>query len=227
MNRNLVSNILTAILALSCYLPQFYLFTDTFILPKFYLLLVSVNASGNSVNDIINSVNINQFINKKIKKQELVKKKFNFCGIFSTMFVAATIFSVSSCSQDDDYYESDMYTMAEPLETRAAEPGEGNHTYTRVADMGEILVPFTSKGSSKVLAKGVHCFIISDDSLKTFSTSARLVNEAEGHITYSTAQDVVMDSVKVTLTLAVTMEDTKGKEWSGGYTLSCLYNKFK
>ena len=65
MNKNSVSNILTAILALSCYLPQFYLFTDTFILPKFYLLLLSVNASGNSVNDIINSVNINQFINKK------------------------------------------------------------------------------------------------------------------------------------------------------------------
>ena len=157
-----------------------------------------------------------------------MKKIFStLCGICATAFIASTIITVSSCSQDDDYYESDMYTMAEPLETRAAEPGEGNHTYTRVADMGEILVPFTSKGSSKVLAKGVHCFIISDDSLKTFSTSARLVNEAEGHITYSTAQDVVMDSVKVTLTLAVTMEDTKGKEWSGGYTLSCLYNKFK
>ena len=126
MNRNLVSNILTAILAPSCYLPPLYLFTDTFVLPKFYLLLLSVNASGNSVNDIINSVNINQFINKKNKKkQELVKKNFNLCGIFATMFVAATIFTVSSCSQDDDYYESDMYTMAEPSETRAAEPGGG------------------------------------------------------------------------------------------------------
>ena len=58
-----------------------------------------------------------------------MKKKFNLCGIFATMFVAAIIFSVSSCSQDDDYYESDMYTMAEPLETRAGlepSPGGGN-----------------------------------------------------------------------------------------------------
>ena len=58
-----------------------------------------------------------------------MKKKFNLCGIFSTMFVAATIFTISSCSQDDDYYESDMYTMAEPLETRAAEPGGEQITY--------------------------------------------------------------------------------------------------
>ena len=45
------------------------------------------------------------------------------CGICATAFIASTIITVSSCSQDDDYYESDMYTMAEPLETRAAEPG--------------------------------------------------------------------------------------------------------
>ena len=75
MNKNLVSNILTAILAPSCYLPPLHLFTDTFVLPKFYLLLVSVNASGNSVNDIINSVNINQFINKKIKKTRAREKE--------------------------------------------------------------------------------------------------------------------------------------------------------
>lgn len=47
------------------------------------------------------------------------------CGICATAFIASTIITVSSCSQDDDYYESDMYTMAEPLETRAAEPGTG------------------------------------------------------------------------------------------------------
>ena len=75
MNKNSVSNILTAILAPSCYLPPLYLFTDTFVLPKFYLLLLSVNASGNSVNDIINSVNINQFINKKKIKKTRAREK--------------------------------------------------------------------------------------------------------------------------------------------------------
>ena len=75
MNKNSVSNILTAILALSCYLPPLHLFTDTFVLPKFYLLLVSVNASGNSVNDIINSMNINQLNNKKNKKTTAREKE--------------------------------------------------------------------------------------------------------------------------------------------------------
>ena len=55
-----------------------------------------------------------------------MKKIFStLCGICATAFIASTIITVSSCSQDDDYYESDMYTMAEPLETRAAEPGTG------------------------------------------------------------------------------------------------------
>lgn len=37
----------------------------------------------------------------------------NFCGVFATVFVTTTIILLASCSQDDDYYESDMYTLAE------------------------------------------------------------------------------------------------------------------
>ena len=48
----------------------------------------------------------------------------NFCGIFSTLFVTTTIILLASCSQDDDYYDSDMYTLAE-TGTRLAEGGEG------------------------------------------------------------------------------------------------------
>ena len=55
-----------------------------------------------------------------------MKEFSNFCSIFATAFIAATIILVSSCSQDDDFYESDKYTMAEELETRACEPGEGD-----------------------------------------------------------------------------------------------------
>lgn len=31
------------------------------------------------------------------------------------------------CSQDDDTYQSDMYTLAEQMDTRTAEPEGGNH----------------------------------------------------------------------------------------------------
>lgn len=41
-------------------------------------------------------------------------KSKNFCGIFATLFVTTTIILLTSCSQDDDYYEnSEMYTLAE------------------------------------------------------------------------------------------------------------------
>ena len=54
-----------------------------------------------------------------------MRTKLIFCGIVATAFIVATIILVSSCSQDDDYYESDKYTMAEKLETRAGESGGG------------------------------------------------------------------------------------------------------
>ena len=47
----------------------------------------------------------------------------NFCGIFAIVFVTATIILLASCSQDDDYYESDMYTLAE-MGTRLDGGGE-------------------------------------------------------------------------------------------------------
>ena len=48
----------------------------------------------------------------------------NFCGIFATIFVTTTIILLASCSQDDDYYESDMYTLAE-MGTRLGDPEPG------------------------------------------------------------------------------------------------------
>ena len=99
------------------------------------------------------TINQTRFINNKQKIKHFMRKKLNFCGIvehspkvlsfgktqiylffrsltrtFATAFIAATIILVSSCSQDDDFYESDMYTMAEELETRAGEPGGGGES---------------------------------------------------------------------------------------------------
>ena len=53
--------------------------------------------------------------------------KTSFCGIFATLFVTTTMALLASCSQDDDYYESDMYTLAE-MGTRLGgkgDPGDG------------------------------------------------------------------------------------------------------
>lgn len=50
-------------------------------------------------------------------------KKPNFCAIFATMFVAATVIMLASCSQDDEFYEDGLFTRADEMMTRAGEPG--------------------------------------------------------------------------------------------------------
>ncbi len=52
-----------------------------------------------------------------------MKNFLNFSGIFATAFVTTTLILLASCSQDDDYYDSEMYTLAE-MGTRLAEEGE-------------------------------------------------------------------------------------------------------
>lgn len=53
-------------------------------------------------------------------------KDFKFyCGIFATLFVATTATLLTSCSQEDDDYDTDMYTLAERMGTRA-NPGENS-----------------------------------------------------------------------------------------------------
>lgn len=54
-----------------------------------------------------------------------MKKDQIFSGIFATVFVASTTLIVSSCNQDDDYYDTDMHTLAEKRMTRSGEPGGG------------------------------------------------------------------------------------------------------
>ena len=45
---------------------------------------------------------------------------------FATIFMVATAITIVSCSQDDDDYNSDMYTLAEKMETRSGgDPGGG------------------------------------------------------------------------------------------------------
>jgi len=69
-------------------------------------------------------------------------RKFSFCGLFATVFVTTTIILLASCSQDDDYYESDMYTLAE-METRSGggDPGGEWYEITAGADICDVIVP--------------------------------------------------------------------------------------
>ena len=40
-------------------------------------------------------------------------KKTNLSGIFAAALIAVTIFTLASCSQDDEYYEDGLFTRAE------------------------------------------------------------------------------------------------------------------
>ena len=46
-------------------------------------------------------------------------KKPTLCGIFATVFVVATVITLASCSQDDEYYEDGLFTRADEMMTRA------------------------------------------------------------------------------------------------------------
>ena len=59
-------------------------------------------------------------------------KKTNFCAIFATMFVAATVIMLASCSQDDEYYEDGLFTRADEMMTRGGEQGGYTPTPTPV-----------------------------------------------------------------------------------------------
>ena len=49
-------------------------------------------------------------------------KKRNLSGIFATALIAVTIFTLASCSQDDEYYEDGLFTRADEMMTRSEEP---------------------------------------------------------------------------------------------------------
>lgn len=62
----------------------------------------------------------------------------NFCGIFATVFMVATAITIASCSQDDDY-DSNMYTLAEEMDTRSGgDPGGPDTTQIHPDTVGTI-----------------------------------------------------------------------------------------
>ena len=60
-------------------------------------------------------------------------KRTSFCGIFATVFAAVTVFTLASCSQDDEYYEDGLFTRADGMMTGiGGDPGgSGNQPQPR------------------------------------------------------------------------------------------------
>ena len=50
-------------------------------------------------------------------------KRTNLSGIFAAALIAVTIFTLASCSQDDEYYEDGLFTRADEMMTRSGEQG--------------------------------------------------------------------------------------------------------
>ena len=80
---------------------------------------------------------MNKIVFTTKEKHQDMKKYQIFSIIFATVFVATTTLLISSCSQDDDYYDTDMHTLAEKRMTRSGEPqpafeglGAGTGEYT-------------------------------------------------------------------------------------------------
>jgi hypothetical protein len=73
-------------------------------------------------------------------------KRRNLSGIFATALIAVTIFTLASCSQDDEYYEDGLFTRADEMMTRS-EGGQGGYTPNPYAPciIGDIDIPFLLK----------------------------------------------------------------------------------
>lgn len=73
-----------------------------------------------------------------------------FCGIFASAFIVATVALVSSCSQDDDEYNSDMYTLAEQMDTRSGWEGNSWTIIKKGSTIVEITLPINYRMSFKL-----------------------------------------------------------------------------
>ena len=62
----------------------------------------------------------------------IILRVASFQGISSFLIIAAAAFSIASCTQEEEYYDSNMHTLAESLTTRFAETGYTTYSYPSV-----------------------------------------------------------------------------------------------
>ena len=79
-------------------------------------------------------------------------KRRNLSGIFATALIAVTIFTLASCSQDDEYYEDGLFTRAAEMMTRSeGNPGNDSNVRHYVIEKGEGNSELTIGGSAVCL----------------------------------------------------------------------------
>ena len=100
--------------------------------------------------------------------------KTSFCGIFATLFLTTTMVLLVSCSQDDDNYDSDMYTLAE-MGTRLVGDGEDTSpAFSKIADMGSVLIDFKNMMGHTVNSTKVRLYILATNDMTQFGARAEL-----------------------------------------------------
>ena len=113
-----------------------------------------------------------------------MRKFSNFCGIFATVFVTTTVVLLASCSQDDDNYDSDMYTMAE-MGTRlgggGGDPGGGGS-----GTGGEMGPVWLEEGSDSIVYDDIN---IQHDIVFNISWNGQFYDNAHATITWSAARN--------------------------------------
>jgi|GEM_PF-6169271 len=145
-------------------------------------------------------------------------KRISFCGIFATLFVTTTMVLLASCSQDDDYYESDMYTLAE-MGTRLGDPEPGGgeapvvySSYNLVADAGEHWIPFFRQGFPSCEYLQIHLYALADSAFAQWGGYTKAMNKKVS-VTSTTADTVSTDSLNVNLMFHIEVH-YKGDDWS-------------
>ena len=157
-------------------------------------------------------------------------KRANLSGIFATALIAVTIFTLASCSQDDEYYEDGLFTRADEMMTRSGgDPGEGGEIsyYNRVYSVGEKKLSFFRKGSIVERCPiRVEIFVYANETLTSFGLNG-VVKDSGYILSSATLTEQSRDSTKVKFSCSIKLEDNKGDEWSAGFVEECLLASFQ
>ena len=145
------------------------------------------------------------------------KGHFLFCA--ATLVVAAA--HLTSCTQDDENYANDMYTMAEKLETRTPEPGGGElPSYTKSADMKYVSFYFKKLGDTNI-----YLWILATNDMSTFGAYG--VAEA-ANLSFRTAEvtKTSEDSLNYFFKVKVRIEDQRFNKYNATKDISCPKSAF-
>ena len=154
-----------------------------------------------------------------------MKKIKNFCGIFDTVFVTTTMVLLASCSQDDDYYDSDMYTLAE-MGTRLVGDGEDTSpAFSKIADMDSVLIDFKNMMGHTVNSTKVRLYILATNDMTQFGARAEL-NPRDGDFRTASVKLLDDDSLNYTFKVTINILDRYENKQKGIIELPCPKSSF-